>query len=138
VHNLIDGMIIGASYVVDFRLGVITTLAVAMHELPQELGDFGVLVYGGFKKSKALLVNFLTALTAMIGGVIGYFLSTYTDNATMFLLPFAAGGFLYISASDLIPEIRKGVQNAKLSKTLANFGIFLVGIIIMYLFTFLL
>jgi len=73
IHNFIDGMIIAASFVTDMRLGVITTLAVAAHEIPQEIGDFGILVYGGFSKSKALLFNLLSALTAMVGAVIAYF-----------------------------------------------------------------
>ncbi|MAF50970.1 MAG: ZIP family metal transporter [Nanoarchaeota archaeon] len=129
IHNFIDGLIIAASFVADFRLGVVTTLAVILHEVPQELGDFGVMVYGGYSKLKALLLNFLTATGAILGGVIGYFLSTFTEASVMFLLPFAAGGFIYIAASDLIPEIKKEVE---LKKNLLNFIFFLVGVFLMY------
>lgn len=128
VHNFIDGLIIASSFIVDVRLGIATTLAVALHEIPQELGDFGVLVYGGFKKSTALLLNFVTALIAIIGGAIGYLLSNYFSGSTTFLLPFAAGGFIYIAASDLIPEIRK--ETGK--KSLTSFAVFILGILIMY------
>ncbi len=129
VHNFVDGLIIAASFVVDIKLGLVTTLAVMLHEVPQELGDFGVLVYGGFKKVKALLLNFLVALTAILGGIFGYFLSGYVESSVMFLLPFAAGGFIYIAASDLVPEIRKETD---LKKSSYIFGIFIVGILIMY------
>ncbi|MBS3172069.1 ZIP family metal transporter [Candidatus Woesearchaeota archaeon] len=130
VHNFIDGLIIAASFVVDVKLGLITTLAIIAHEIPQEIGDFGVLVHGGFKKSKALLYNFLTALTAIIGGLVGYVLPNYIPNFTSLLLPFAAGGFLYISASDLIPELRK---EKDFRKAMLNLLVFIIGIIIIYL-----
>jgi zinc and cadmium transporter len=107
IHNFIDGMIIAASFVTDMRLGVITTLAVAAHEIPQEIGDFAILVYGGFSKSKALLFNFLSALTAMAGAVIAYFSFNQIVWLKEFLIPFTAGGFLYIALVDLIPELHK-------------------------------
>ncbi|MBU2634541.1 MAG: ZIP family metal transporter [Nanoarchaeota archaeon] len=132
VHNFIDGLIIAAAFIFNTQLGIITTLAVALHEIPQEIGGFGVLIYGGFKKIKALLFNFITALTAILGGIIGYFLSSYIENSLIYLLPFAAGGFIYIAASDLIPEIRKELN---IKKSLLNFAIFIIGILIMYIFT---
>lgn len=128
VHNLIDGMIITASFIVSTNLGIATTLAVITHEIPQELGDFGVLLYGGFSKGKALLANFLSAITAMFGAVLTYFLYTYLDSFIVLLLPFAAGGFIYIAASDLIPELHR---EPKLSKSLLSFGMFFFGIILM-------
>jgi zinc and cadmium transporter len=134
VHNFIDGLIIAASFLIDIKLGITTTFAVALHEIPQEIGDFGVLRHAGFSKLKALTYNLLTALTAVLGGILGYFLQSSTELVTLFLLPFAAGGFLYISASDLIPEIRKEL-NAK--KSLLNLMVFLAGILIMYGFTLL-
>lgn len=130
VHNFIDGLIIAASFVVDINLGIITTFAIALHEIPQEIGDIGVLIYGGFKKSKALILNFIVALTVVLGGIMGYYLIDYVNAAALFLLPFAAGGFIYISASDLIPEIRK---EKSLPKSLIIFSVFLVGIIIMHM-----
>ena len=107
IHNFIDGMIIAASFVADMRLGVVTTLAVAAHEIPQEIGDFGILVYGGFSKSKALLFNLLSALTAMAGAVIAYFSFSQIVWLKEVLIPFTAGGFLYIALVDLIPELHK-------------------------------
>ena len=133
IHNFIDGLIIAATFLIDVRLGVATSLAIAFHEIPQEIGDFGVLLYAGFKKAKALILNFSVALTAVAGALVGYFLSFSLGNLTMYLLPIAAGGFLYISTSDLIPEIRK---EENLRKSLLSFACFLVGIAIMYLAKF--
>ncbi len=130
VHNFIDGLIIAATFITDIRLGIVTTFAVALHEIPQEIGDFGVLLYAGFGKRKALLANFLVALTAILGGIFGYFLSFQMENFISYLLPFAAGGFIYIAASDLMPEIRK---ETSLKKSMMSFGVFLVGIAIMFL-----
>ncbi len=106
VHNFIDGMIIAATFVTRFELGVTTTLAVIFHEIPQEIGDFGVLIYGGFGKKKALTYNFVSALTAILGAVVTYYVVFLRSNY-VFLLPFAAGGFIYIAATDLMPELHK-------------------------------
>ena len=133
IHNFIDGLIMATSFVISIPLGMTTTLAIALHEIPQEIGDFGVLLYGGFEKRKALILNFLTALTAIAGGIIGFFITTMVDNVKLFILPFAAGGFIYIAATDLIPEIRK---ETNLKKSMIYFGIFILGIIIMYVVTF--
>jgi len=133
VHNFIDGLILAATFMTDVRLGVVTALAVALHEIPQEIGDFGVLLYAGFKKQKALVANFLVALTVVIGGIIGYFLSFQIESFVAYLLPFAAGGFIYIAASDLMPEIRK---EASLKKSLLSFGVFLIGVFLMFLVKF--
>ncbi len=129
IHNFIDGLIMATSFVVSIPLGMTTTMAIALHEIPQEIGDFGVLIYGGFSKKKALILNFLVALTAVLGGLIGFFISNMVDDVKLFILPFAAGGFLYIAASDLIPEIRK---ETSLKKSMICFGIFILGISIMY------
>jgi zinc and cadmium transporter len=124
IHNFIDGIIIAAAFVVGFGVGAVTTIVVISHELPQELGDFGVLVYGGLERKKALLYNFLAQMTSIVGGIVGFFLVAGTGLA-IWLLPFAAGGFIYISASDLIPELHK---QASLGKTLSAFAFFLLGI----------
>jgi zinc and cadmium transporter len=129
VHNFIDGLIIAATFAADIRLGIISSLAVALHEIPQEIGDFGVLLYAGYTRKQALLLNFAVALTAILGVLLGLFLSGITSNLLTYLIPFAAGGFIYISASDLMPEIRK---ETSLKKSLISFGIFTVGILIMY------
>lgn len=134
IHNFIDGLIVAASFAEDIRLGVIVSLVVILHEIPQEFGDFGTLLMAGFKKKKALLMNFLTALTAMAGGVIGFFLANHSDNFIKILLPFAAGGFIYIAASDLLPEIRK---TTKLKESVGTMLFFLLGIGFIYLMRFL-
>lgn len=134
IHNFIDGLIIAASFVAAVPLGIITTIAVAMHEIPQEIGDFGVLIHGGFKRGKALMLNFLVALFAILGGIIGYFLSSSIENVMVFLVSLAAGGFIYIGASDLIPEIRKETD---FGKSMVVFVVFLIGILIMYSLRFL-
>jgi len=129
-HNLIDGLIIAASFVVSPTVGIITTIAVALHEIPQEIGDFGVLVYGGFKRAKALLFNFISAAIAIVGGVFGFFLAEYTEGLMVYLLPIAAGGFIYIAASDLVPEIKRGDRGKRMA---LNFVVFLIGISLMLL-----
>ncbi|MFC1658543.1 ZIP family metal transporter [Candidatus Omnitrophota bacterium] len=133
VHNFTDGLIIAASFVADFKLGIITTLAVIFHEIPQEMGDFGILVYGGFSKSKALMFNFICALFAVLGAVVGYVLSTFTKNITLFLIAFTAGGFIYIAASDLIPELhkQKDIKRANIA-----FIAFILGLLFMSLIKF--
>lgn len=109
LHNLIDGMIIASSFLVSPSLGIATTVAVIFHEIPQELGDFGVLVYSGFSKLKAMLFNFLSALVAVVGGVIVLLIGS-NEVVTSFLVPFTAGGFIYIALADLIPELHKSVK----------------------------
>ncbi|MFZ0966187.1 MAG: ZIP family metal transporter [Candidatus Bathyarchaeia archaeon] len=106
VHNFIDGMIIAATFVFSFELGFITTLAVISHEIPQEIGDFGVLIYGGLSKRKALTYNFISALTAILGAIVTYYVVFLRSNYAL-LVPFAAGGFIYIAATDLMPELHK-------------------------------
>ncbi len=106
VHNFIDGVVIAASFIVDLRLGLTTSIAVVMHEIPQELGDFGVLVYGGFSIKKALFYNLLSATLCILGGLCTYFLSSYTGILKIPLLAFSAGGFIYIALVDLLPELR--------------------------------
>ena len=106
IHNFIDGMIIAASFIISYDLGTATTLAVIFHEIPQEIGDFGVLIYGGIGKRKAIAYNFVSALTAIVGALITYHLA-YIQGIEQFLVPFAAGGFIYIAATDLMPELHK-------------------------------
>ncbi len=128
VHNFIDGLVIAASFIVSYPVGIVTTLAVASHEIPQELGDFGALVYGGFSKKRALVFNYISAITAIVGGVTGYFASSIMPTAIVYLLPFAAGNFIYIAAADLIPEIKHAVS---IRRSIIHFCVFLVGIGIM-------
>jgi len=129
IHNFVDGLIIAASFIAGIELGVVATLAVILHEIPQELGDFGVLVYGGLSKAKALFYNLLSALTAILGAFIGYFVSSYVESFTVLLVPLAAGGFIYVSGSDLVPQLHKETE---MRRSMLSFGFFLVGILFMW------
>jgi zinc and cadmium transporter len=124
VHNFIDGLVMATSFLSNIQLGIVTSFAVAFHEIPQEIGDFGVLIYGGLGKSKALILNFFAGLTVIVGGLVGYFLQSYIGESMIFILPFAAGGFIYIAASDLIPELHKEVNPRR---SLVSFTVFLLG-----------
>lgn len=128
VHNLVDGMVIAASFVTDIKLGIVTTVAVAAHEIPQEIGDFGILVYGGFSKWKALLYNLLSALTAVVGAVIAFFAFEHVLWLKVYLIPFTAGGFIYIALVDMIPELHKKWRGGKIAAQLISIfaGIFLM------------
>jgi len=128
VHNFLDGIVIGVSYLVSIPVGVATTLAVVFHEIPQEIGDFGVLLQGGFTKGKALFYNFLVALTSFVGVILALFLNRYVVALPQYLLPLAAGGFLYIAGSDLIPELHKEVKSWK---SILELAMFLLGIAVM-------
>jgi zinc and cadmium transporter len=134
LHNLIDGMIIGSAYLVDLRLGIATTLAVVLHEIPQEIGDFAILIHSGFSKAKALALNFISALAAVAGVLLAVWFGQSVAGALPLLLAFTAGGFIYIATVDLIPELHKEVRIGKSALQL----IFLIaGIAVMALFTFL-
>ena len=130
MHNFIDGLVIAAAFVSNIQLGIATTLAIAFHEIPQELGDFGVLLHSGMKKRKAILMNFVTALAIIIGGLLGFSISSVASNFVQILLPIAAGGFIYIASSDLIPELRK-IDDPK--KSASTFAVFLFGILLMWI-----
>ncbi|MEI6587921.1 MAG: ZIP family metal transporter [Candidatus Moraniibacteriota bacterium] len=107
LHNFVDGMVIGASYLVSIPVGIATTVAVVFHEIPQEIGDFASLIYGGFSRKKALILNFLSALMAVFGALLILSFDLKIDGLEEFLIPFAAGGFIYIAGTDLIPELHK-------------------------------
>lgn len=128
VHNLIDGLVIAGTFVASAPLGIVTTIAVALHEIPQEIGDFGVLVYSGWSRKQALIANLGVALASVIGGVAGYFLSTKM-NLVPVLMSVAGGGFIYISAADLMPEIKKATG---LKRSLGLLLVFLSGVGLMF------
>lgn len=107
LHNFIDGLLIASSFLTNYKLGFITTLGVIFHELPQELGDYGVLIYGGLKPKRALKLNYLVSLTAILGGILGYFLLEKLEILIPFVLGVTSGNFLYLSMTDLIPELHK-------------------------------
>ncbi len=129
LHNLIDGILIAASFSVSLELGIATTIAVIVHEIPQEMSDFGVLVHGGFSKGKALLYNFFSALVAIVGAIIGLLVFEQLESALPYALMVMAGGFIYIAASDLIPELNRhnGTWRA-----IWSFIFFVVGIGLMW------
>jgi len=130
LHNFIDGLIIAASYLVNIPLGVATTLAVVLHEIPQEIGDFGIMIHGGFSKGKALWLNFVTALTAILGAIVALLIGNNVGNISSILLPIAAGGFIYIAGADLIPELHK---ETAIKRSLMQLFAFLLGITVMVL-----
>jgi len=133
VHNFIDGVIIGASYMASIPLGITTSLAVILHEIPQEIGDFGILLYGGFNRRKALFLNFLTALTAVLGVIVVFIVGAKIENFTEILVPFTAGTFLYIAGSDLIPELHKdcGFKKAFFQFLFIVIGIGMMGLLLL-------
>lgn len=128
VHNLVDGVAIGAAFLVSPEIGVATTLAIALHEIPQEIGDFGVMLHSGFSRTKALLVNFLSALTAFAGIGIAYFLADLGAGLIPLIAAFAAGNFIYIALADLVPELHKTVGG---KRSIAQFVVILAGLAIM-------
>lgn len=131
-HNLIDGMLIGASYMVSIPLGISTTIAIVLHEIPQEIGEFGVLLHSGMPVKKALFLNFLSALFALFGGVIALLVSSRIENFALYLLPITAGGFIYIAGSDLMPELQ---HETRIYSSLYQFFSILMGIGILALLT---
>jgi zinc and cadmium transporter len=133
IHNMIDGIIIGGAYLTSMSLGVATTIAVCLHEIPQEIGDFGVLIYAGMTRRKALLLNLASALTAVLGAVIALTLSAYVENIVALLLPFAAGNFIYIAGSDLVPELQ---DEKRLSSSLVQLALMVLGLALLYFLKF--
>ena len=134
VHNFVDGMIIAAVFFVDMKLGFVTVLAVALHEIPQEIAEFGVLIYSGFSRKRAFLLNFISATTVILGGVVTFLLAGVLGEWISLLLLFAVGIFVYVAASDFVPEIRK---EERLSKSLGLLLTFAAGIFLMWLVLFL-
>lgn len=128
VHNLIDGMLIGASYFVSLPLGVATTVAILLHEIPQEIGNFAVLVHSGYAVKRAIWINFFSALVAFLGVAVALSVGNIVSDFTLFLLPIAAGGFLYIAGSDLIPELK---HETKIAASIGQLAAILLGIAVM-------
>jgi zinc and cadmium transporter len=127
VHNFLGGIAVAAALIVDIRLGITTWLVAAAHEVPQELGKFGVLVHGGWSRGRALLVSFLSSLTFLVGGIFAYAVSFEWD--IRFLVPFAAGNFLYIAASDLVPEVNR---HHHLGINVIHFASFSAGVALLF------
>ncbi|GAF75371.1 unnamed protein product [marine sediment metagenome] len=130
LHNFTDGMIISAAFMTNVSLGMATTMAVIFHEIPQEIGDFSVLIYSGYSKSKALLFNFISALFAVFGALITLIIGSQFHQLIDFLIPLTAGGFIYIATADLIPELKK---EQKFNKSILQLISLLAGILVMIL-----
>jgi zinc and cadmium transporter len=134
VHNIIDGLLIGASFMESIPLGITTAAAILLHEIPQEMGNFGVLLHGGIPLKKAILINFMTALASMFGALVVLIVGNWTHNATLYLIPVTAGGFLYIAGSDLLPELK---HENKIAASLGQLSMMILGVAIMASLAFL-
>jgi zinc and cadmium transporter len=131
VHNFMDGLLIGASYSISIPIGMTTTVAVVLHEIPQEIGDIGILIHAGFSRRRALVFNFLTALVAILGAVTALMLGELVESFAAAVLPMTAGGFIYISGSDLMPEFQK---ETRIWKSVVQIGAMIAGVGLMLLF----
>ena len=130
IHNFIDGVIIVSAFIANISLGIVTTISIISHEIPQEMGDFGVLLYSGMNKTKIVIYNFMVALLAILGVIIGFVIINWVEGLNDFLIPAAAGGFIYIAATDLIPELQREI-NAKSS--FYHFFVFIFALIFMFI-----
>lgn len=128
VHNFIDGIIIGISFMASVPLGIATTVAVILHEIPQEIGDFAVLLHAGYSRKRALWLNFLSALAAVVGVVVAFVLGEAGESVAQYVLPLAAGGFIYIALSDLIPELHK---TKRITHSVSQLLALVLGILLM-------
>ncbi|MBI4448707.1 ZIP family metal transporter [Candidatus Woesearchaeota archaeon] len=127
VHNFIDGIVVAGSFFAGPHVGISTSIAIIAHEIPQEISDFGVLLHAGFTRARALLFNFLTACMAIVGAIIGFIFSTTIESFTTYLVAFAAGNFVYIAASDLIPELH---HETDMRKSFLQFVMLVIGILV--------
>jgi zinc and cadmium transporter len=129
LHNFFDGILIAGSFIVDPSLGIATTIAVILHEIPQEIADFGVLIHSGYSKAKALLMNFFSALAAVAGALTVLIFGDASEIFSEKLLPITAGAFIYIAVSDLLPELRK---ESRLSHSIGHIFLIALGVAFMY------
>lgn len=129
IHNFLDGAVIAISFLNSTTLGIVSTIAVIAHEIPQEIGDFAILLYGGFSKTRALIYNFLSALMAFVGALVTFFYSNAIEGSSTYLIAFVVGAFTYIASTDLIPEIQK---EKDLRKSFVQFILMFLGILLIY------
>ena len=127
IHNFCDGIIIAAAFLTDTRLGIVTSLAIIAHEIPQEVGDYIVLLNAGLSRSKALLYNAISGLSAVVGGVVGYFVVGPWEQLFPYLLVIASSSFIYVAVADLIPQLQ---HRLSLKDTLAQLGWLSAGMLI--------
>jgi zinc and cadmium transporter len=127
IHNFVDGVLIAAAFLTDIQLGIVTSLAVAAHEIPQEVGDFAILLHSGYSRSKALLYNVLASLGTVVGGVLAYFSLGDFHHVLPYLLTLAASSFIYIAVADLIPSLH---QKTDIKTSLQQIGFILAGVVL--------
>ncbi len=127
IHNFVDGVLIAAAFLTDIQLGIVTSLAVAAHEIPQEVGDFAILLHSGYSRSKALLYNVLASLGTVVGGVLAYFSLGDFHHILPYLLTLAASSFIYIAVADLIPSLH---QKTDIKTSLQQIGFILAGVVL--------
>jgi zinc and cadmium transporter len=130
LHNFIDGLVIAGAYIVDFHVGITATIAIIFHEIPQEIADFGVLVYSGLSKMKALFFNLLSGLTEVAGTILGLILAGQSESFSSWIIPFAAGNFIYIAASNILPELHR---ESKAKESLLHIFAIILGIVVVVL-----
>jgi zinc and cadmium transporter len=130
IHNMVDGVLIAAAFLTDVHLGIITSIAVIAHEIPQELGDFAILLHSGFSRSRALLYNALTGLTTIVGGVVAYFSLSLAEQLVPYVLAVAASSFIYIAVADLIPGLHK---RPEFSATVQQIVLIVLGVVVIFL-----
>jgi zinc and cadmium transporter len=130
IHNMVDGVLIAAAFLTDIHLGIITSIAVIAHEIPQELGDFAILLHSGFSRSRALLYNALTGLTTIVGGVVAYFSLSLAEQLVPYVLAVAASSFIYIAVADLIPGLHK---RPEFSATVQQIALIALGVAVIFL-----
>ena len=130
VHNFLDGAIIAAGYMVSIEVGIATTIAIMLHEIPQEIGDFGILIHAGYTRAKALLVNFFSALIAIVGAIVTLSIGKSVETLIPVLVAIAAGSFIYIAGSDLVPELQK---TSDVKKSALQFVAIVIGVTLVFL-----
>jgi len=129
IHNMVDGVLIAAAFLTDVHLGIVTSLAVAAHEIPQEVGDFAVLLHSGLRRSRAFLFNILTSVTTVIGGIAAYFWLAHSLYLVPYVIAIAASSFIYIAVADLIPGLH---QRVGAKATLQQISLILLGMAMIY------
>ncbi len=129
VHNTVDGVLIAGAFITDIRLGIVTSLAVIAHEIPQEVGDFAILLHSGFSRGKALFYNILVSISTVVGGLAAYFFLSFTQQAVPFVLAIAASSFIYIAVADLIPNLHKHIE---VRDTVQQIVLISIGVAVIY------
>ena len=130
LHNFVDGVLIGAAFLTDIHLGIVTSLAVAAHEIPQEVGDFAILLHSGMQRKKALLLNIFSGLVTVLGGVLAYFSLGDATEIIPFVLAIAASSFIYIAVADLIPDLHKQTM---FKESMQQITLITMGVLVIYI-----